>query len=177
MAKVSRENADYILGREHRKTPAYNMQTLTLPKLYPVKSINRAKPEFCKHLSFSSPDPDISKSDFLKWVVTIKFFLDADYWCTLEIHPSHWNYLQKSPLVDYPRFILLVKLSLANINKAGYNTCIVIDDAEFGGSNGGVWTHDLHDLRQRQYFTRWDESMVDQHREFGLFKAEPSESE
>ena len=157
MAKLSREEADFILGREHRKTPAYGMQTLTLPQPYQFKIIDSVKPEHCKHICFGPMPKDISKTDIVKWLATVRLYLNAGNWCTLEISMSHWDTVQESPLVNYPRFILLVKLPLANVDKIGYNACIVIDDTKFGGSNGGVWTHELHNLRQRQYFTRWDE--------------------
>lgn len=175
MNKVSREDADFSLGRENRNTPAQGMQTLTLPQAYQFRTIDSIKPEHCKHLCFGPVPKDISKTDIVKWLATVRLYLDAGNWCTLEISTSHWDTVQESVLVNYPRFILLVKLPLANIDKVGYNACIVIDDPRPEGSNGGVWIHELHNLRQRQYFTSWDE--CDTGRNYKFTSKNNSESE
>lgn len=166
MSKISREEADFILGREHRLTPANNMQTLFMSKIHPFKTINSIKQPHCKHICFGPMPSLLNTEEFKRWESIIRFYLDAEHWCTLEIYPEDWNAIQQSSLIGYHRFILLVKLSLANINNVGYNTCIVIDDAKHGDSNGGVWTHEVHNLRKREYFTRWDEFNGDTPRKF-----------
>jgi len=167
MDKITKENADFIFGREHRKTPANGMQTVKFTKPYPFKLINAVRPEHCRHLCFGPVSAnEVSKEEILRWESTIRFFLDANYWCTLEIYPSHWEIIQKSTLVKYSRFILLVKLPLANTDNLNYNTCIVLEDKE----SIGVWTHELHNLRQRQYFTHDDEYFGDAYRKFDRSK-------
>jgi len=164
MSNIPRQEAEFIIGREHRKTPAYGMQTLTCPVQAEFKHIDSIKPAHCKHLSFGPiPKTETSKAQIIKWTSIVRLYLEAGNWCTLEIDIAHWDLIQETALVNYPRFVLLVKLPLANVDKIGYNACIVIDDNEFGGSNGGVWTHELHNLRQRQYFTRWDDYHGDRH--------------
>ena len=39
---------------------------------------------------------------------------------------------------------------------------IKIDDKDFKATNPGVWTHSLHDLKDRSKFTSWDKYKNDE---------------
>jgi len=36
-----------------------------------------------------------------------------------------------------------------------YNTMIKLDDKGFNATNPGVWSHSLHELKDRENFTSW----------------------
>ena len=166
---TDRSDSDFMVGREIEHTPAYNMQTLFLPKIYPVKFIMSVKPKHCTHLYFGAnkgfPETVDSK-EFKIWEVTVLAFLKKGFWCTLDFQPHHWNLVMNSKLINEPRFIPLVSLEVPGIERANYNTCIKLDDTGIEATNGGVWVHELHNLRTRETFTRWDEYRGDKHHKF-----------
>jgi len=171
-----REECDYMWGREVERTPAYGMQTLFLPKPYSFKMINKIRPEHCNHLYFGAnkgfPTHKLSADEWLSWESTIRFFLDAGFWCTLDIPAHQWEDTLETCLVEYPRFILMVSLELPYIAQSGYNACLKLDDKSIEGHNGGVWVHELHELRDRTKFTRWDDYRNDKTGNFKMPQAE-----
>ena len=171
-----RSEGDFMVGREIENTPAKNMQTLFLPQLYPLQFIQNIKPQHCTHLYFGANKcfpAEITDKDFKKWEITISMFLKKGYWCTLDFQPQHWNMVINSRLTQFPRFIPLVALELPNIQQAGYNACVKLDDTDIEGKNGGVWVHEIHALRSRESFTRWDQYKGDKHYKFDKKNVDP----
>jgi hypothetical protein len=164
-----RSNSDFMIGREIENTPAKGMQTIFLPKMYPVKFIMAVKPQHCTHLYFGANKAfpnTIDGNEWKIWELSIMAFLRQGYWCTLDFQPQHWDLVVNSPLVEYPRFIPLVSLELPNIHVAGYNACVKLDDTNIEGNNGGVWVHSVHNLMTRETYTRWDNYRGDKHHQF-----------
>jgi hypothetical protein len=92
----------------------------------------------------------------------IKFFLDRDYLCTLDIDVSCSEGLLESGLTEYHNFIPMISVKLPYINQFGYNATLKIDDKDFQATNPGVWCHSLHDLQDRRRFTDWSQYTKDE---------------
>jgi hypothetical protein len=56
----------------------------------------------------------------------------------------------------------MISVKLPYISLLNYNTTIKIDDATWGATNSGVWTHQLHDLMSKDKYTYWDQYKNDQ---------------
>jgi hypothetical protein len=159
LTKITREDADYMIGREIENTPAKGKQTLFLAKWINPVTISKIRPEFCTHLYFgankSFPKEKLSAAEWNKWVNTITVFLHQGFQCTLDIPLSQYNDLMETSLVKHPNFIMMLSIELPSIQQAGYNACLKLDDVGVGGVNGGVWVHTLHDLRTKESYTSW----------------------
>jgi len=160
--KVSREDCDYMLGREIENTPAKGMQTLFIAKAgLPPTVIAKICPTFCTHIYFGAnkcfPKHKMNNDEWRYWERTIEIFLKQGYYCTLDIPVHQWNDVLETSLVEYPNFILMLSLELPYINQAGYHATLKLDDTSLGGVNGGVWCHQLHDLRDRKVYTAWND--------------------
>jgi hypothetical protein len=92
----------------------------------------------------------------------IRYFLDKDYVCTLDIDSSCAEGLVESMLTEYHNFIPMISVKLPYINQLGYNATLKIDDKDFRASNAGVWCHSLHDLQNRATFTDWSKYTKDE---------------
>ena len=77
-------------------------------------------------------------------------------WCTLDLDVGAAEGLLEGTLIDHPRFIPMISVKLPYTKLYNYNTTIKIDDKDFQATNPGVWCWNIHDLKQRDYFTSWD---------------------
>ena len=59
------------------------------------------------------------------------------------------------------RFIPMISVKLPHAETLGYNATVKIDDSDYRHSNPGVWSHQLHDLMDKNKFTSWDEYTSD----------------
>lgn len=158
------EAITFFTGIEIEKTPAYNMQTLFVVGVQSTLSIlELAGEHYCKHIYFganqSFPKIDTNDAEVWKqWEHMIQSFLDADYWCTLDIDASCVEGLVEGPLVEYRKFIPQISVKIPYLTQLGYNATIKLDDKDFAASNPGVWCYNLRDLTSTtsNAFTGWD---------------------
>lgn len=168
MNREGHNNISIFVGTEVEHTPAYGLKTLFVVGVQDVELIAAAYTAHkCKHIYFganqSFPYIDINDSiKWSKWETMIRYFLDKDYVCTLDIDSSCAEGLVESMLTEYHNFIPMISVKLPYINQLGYNATLKIDDKDFRASNAGVWCHSLHDLQNRATFTDWSKYTKDE---------------
>jgi len=154
------DNAIYFFGKEVEHTPAFGMDTLFVTGVQPetaIESILANASSEVNHIffganhSFNPTTPD----DWKSWDDMIAFFLDKDYLCSLDIPLSAVEEFNDGGLNDYLNFIPQIRVPIPYIKLWNYNTMLKIDDKDFNASNPGVWTHSLHELKDRNKFTPW----------------------
>ena len=156
----TRDNVDYFFGKEVEHTPAYGMYTLFVTGIQSPDKIAQHLTygaESVSHIFFGanhSFDPK-NNLDWQRWEDMITFFLDKDYLCSLDIPLSAVEEFNDIGLNDYNNFIPQIRVPIPYAKLWNYNTMIKIDDKDFNATNPGVWTHSLHELKDRNKFTPW----------------------
>lgn len=160
------EEISFFLGKEVEHTPAYDMKTLFIVGIQctteilkvlddPFTKVNTP----IKHLffganhSFSPTTP----TEWSNWENMIKFFLNRNYLCSLDIPISCVEEFHESGLCEYDNFIPQIRVPIPYIKLWNYNTMLKLDDRDFKATNPGVWSHSLHTLMDRKCFTDWNQ--------------------
>ena len=103
--------------------------------------------------SFNPQSPE----EWKLWEDMILYFLDRDYLCSLDIPLNAVEEFNDGGLNERDNFIPQIRVPIPYIKLWNYNTMIKIDDKDFKATNPGVWSHSLHDLKDRSKFTSWDQ--------------------
>lgn len=166
------EDAIFFVGKEVEHTPAFGMKTLFVTGIQPNETIRlRAIANECNHIFFGanhSFNPtthdylDWKNMAFFPWENMITTFLEDNFLCSLDIPMCAVEEFNKGYLNNFDNFIPQIRVPIPNIKSWNYNTMIKIDDRDFKASNPGVWTHSLHDLKDRTKFTSWDQYTNDE---------------
>ena len=159
------ESAIFFIGEEVEHTPAYSMKTLFVTGCQPPDDIAlHYHINKCEHIFFGanhSFKPDLSAEDvwseFEMWDNMIEPFLEEGIMCSLDIPLYAAEDTLEMHIVEYDNFIAQLRVPIPYIKLWNYNTMIKIDDKGFKATNPGVWTHSLHDLKDRSKFTDWRE--------------------
>jgi len=152
------DNAVFFTGVEVEHTPAFGMHTLFVTGIQPAEQITARLEKVGQHIffganhSFNPQTPDEWKA----WENMITHYLDMGYLCSLDIPLSAVEEFNDGPLNDYDNFIPQIRVPIPYIKLWNYNTMLKIDDKDFKATNPGVWSHSLHDLKDRSKFTPWD---------------------
>ena len=167
------DRAVFFTGREVEHTPAYGMNTLFVVGVQSIGIINSILDEqnayndnkkHFKHIFFGanhSYNPSIPK-EHDEWETMIRFFLDKDYLCSLDIPVNQVEEFHESGLCEYDNFIPQIRVPIPYVKLWNYNTMLKIDDKDFKATNPGVWSHSLHSLMDRNKFTDWSQYKNDQ---------------
>lgn len=154
------DTAQFFTGIEVEHTPAYGKNTLFVVGIQP--SINiwaQCSPRYTtiEHLFFGANHSfDVTtQEEFDVWEKQITEFLELDMLCSLDIPVNSASFVVNSKLNNYNTFIPQIRVPVPLVQKWNYNTMIKIDDIGFNKTNPGVWTHSLHDLKDREKFTDW----------------------
>ena len=157
------DNVQFFTGIEVEHTPAFGLKTLFVTGIQSfddiAKNLNGAK-----HIFFGanhSFNPQTPK-DWNAWERMIKFFLDKEYLCSLDIPINFAGEFNEGGLCESNYFIPQIRIPLPYIKLWNYNTMIKIDDKDFKASNPGVWSHSLHTLMDRSKFTNWSQYKNDE---------------
>jgi hypothetical protein len=165
MIREGHENADFFYGTEVEHTPAYGKRTLFVVGVQDVDVI-AAKLNGCEHIYFganmSFPNYDTNARGWIDWENMIKYFLDREYQCTLDIDVKCVEGLLESGFTEYHNFIPMISVKLPYLQQLGYNAIIKLDDKDFKSTNPGVWCHSLHNLLTRETFTDWSQYTQDE---------------
>jgi hypothetical protein len=149
-------NQPFSICLSRDKTPAEGLLTLFITGLQSAESITDA---VCNtnvsHLHFGKSHSFNPKSriDWHSWENTIIGFLKLGYMCSLDIHHTEIAEFNEGGLNEYDNFIPIIHVELPYIRLWNYNTVVKITDSFAGTSNPGVWSHSLHDLKDRNNFT------------------------
>ena len=147
----------FFFGQEVEHTPAYGMDTLFVVGVQSADLIESKLKSHIRHIFFGanhSFNPQ-NNLDWQHWETMITYFLDKDYLCSLDIPMSAVEEFNDGGLNDYNNFIPQIRVPIPYIKLWNYNTMIKIDDKDFKATNPGVWTHSLHELKDRAHFTDW----------------------
>lgn len=153
-----KDDVVFFTGVEVEHTPAFGMETLFVTGIQPTEQITARLTSLEEHIffganhSFNPKTPDEWKS----WENMITHYLDMGYLCSLDIPLSTVEEFNDGPLNEYDNFIPQIRVPIPYIKLWNYNTMIKIDDKDFKATNPGVWSHSLHDLKDRSKFTPWD---------------------
>ena len=159
MNREGHEDADFFLGTEVERTPAYGMRTLFVVGTHPVEHIEQHLYDGITHIFFGanhSFNPDKS-FEWDSWESMILYFLKLDYLCTLDIPIALSERFLEGLLIEYNNFVPQLRIPMPYIKQWNYNTMIKLDDKDFAATNPGVWCHNLHDLMDRSKYTDWQE--------------------
>lgn len=158
------DTVKFFHGIEVEHTPALGKQTLFV---IGVQSVDEIKTHLlgCEHIYFGANQSFPKKPEidtWRSWETMIKPFLDAGYWCTLDLDISALEEFHDGGLCEYRRFIPMISAKLPYIELLNYNAVLKIDDRDFEATNPGVWCHRVHDLMNSKHFTDWDQYTKDQ---------------
>lgn len=167
MNRENHESANFFFGKEVEHTPVHNKNTLFVVGIQAVEDIEHhvsLNPNGIEHVYFGA-NQSFPKSptavDWDIWSVMIRYFLNKNIWCTLDIDVADVEGLLETGLTEYSNFIPMISVKLPYLQQLGYNATIKLDDIDFAKSNPGVWCHSLHDLLDRSKFTDWTQYTQD----------------
>jgi hypothetical protein len=151
------EQVIFFKGKEIEHTPVYGMDTLFVTGIQPVDVIE-SHLEDIKHIFFGANHSfnPTGYEEHKAWEEMITYFLEKCFWCTLDIPMNQVEEFNEGGLNDFNMFIPQIRVPIPYIKLWNYNTMLKIDDKDFNATNPGVWTHKLHDLKDRSKFTSWD---------------------
>lgn len=152
------DNAVFFEGVEVERTPAFGMHTLFVTGVQPTSEITARLKEVGQHIFFGanhSFNPQTA-DEWRSWENMIEHYLNMGYLCSLDIPLSAVEEFNDGGLNEYDNFIPQIRVPIPYVKLWNYNTMIKIDDKDFKATNPGVWTHSLHDLKDRNKFTSWD---------------------
>jgi len=167
MNRQGHETASFFFGKEVEHTPALGLDTLFVVGVQSTDAIANAlsgTSRQIQHIFFGanhSFDPQ-TPEEWDSWENMITFFLARGYWCSLDIPIGAVEQFNDGGLNDYDNFIPQIRIPIPYIKLWNYNTMLKIDDKDFAATNPGVWTHSLHNLKDRNVFTDWSEYKNDQ---------------
>ena len=153
------DEVPFFYGTEVEQTPAFGKRTLFVVG---VQSINRIAEHVigCDHIYFGanmSFPRRPTYHEYRPWHDMIEYFLERDYWCTLDMDVDSMGEFHEGNLCEYRRFIPMISVKLPYINLLNYNAVLKIDDRDFESTNPGVWCHRVHKLTNPESFTDWDQ--------------------
>lgn len=157
----------FFIGVEVEHTPAYGLKTLFVTGVQSIDAIHSLiVSNDCTHIFFGAnhsfnPEPD-DYHTWKHWEEMIEYFLDQGILCSLDIPLSAVEQFNDGGLNDYDNFIPQIRVPIPYIKLWNYNTMLKIDDKDFKATNPGVWTHSLHELKDRSKFTDWSQYKNDE---------------
>lgn len=176
MNRDGHDQVSFFIGTEVEHSPAFGQNTLFVVGVQPVDTIKSVlndrnnlldNSKHITHIYFganqSFPNLHVNNGgEWAKWETMIHYFLDRDYWCTLDVDIASVEGLAESGLPERNRFIPMISAKVPYIRLLGYNATLKLDDVDFNHSNPGVWCHSLHDLQNRAQFTDWSKYTKDE---------------
>jgi hypothetical protein len=151
-------DVQFFIGIEVEHTPAFGLKTLFVTGVHTVEEI-AANLNGAEHIFFGanhSYNPQ-TYDDHKAWENMIRFFLDKEYLCSLDIPLGQVEEFNDSGLCESDNFIPQIRVPIPYIKLWNYNTMLKIDDKDFKATNPGVWSHSLHTLQDRSKFTDWSQ--------------------
>lgn len=158
---------DFFFGKEIEHTPAFGLSTLFVVGIQSIISIQEIldkSPEvehiyFGANQSFPYMLPDNARWE--SWVDMIDYFLNKNYYCTLDLDISCVEGLMHRKISMHSSFIPMISAKIPHIQSLNYNATLKIDDIDFQYSNPGVWCHSIHNLKNQNNFTNWSKYSKD----------------
>ena len=162
MKREGFDDIQFFVGSEVELTPMYGKTTLFVVGLHAAKDIMKHvanHPDGIQHVYFGANQsfPNLATDiEWKAWTKMISDVLAEGIWATLDLDISCVEGLADTGLCEHFNFIPMISAKLPYINQLGYNAVLKLDDRDFQATNPGVWCWNIHDLKQRDYFTSWD---------------------
>lgn len=163
MNRDGHKDANFFIGGEVEKTPAYAKKTLfvigrqNLDEIFKLAKENKVSHVFmgANHSYKATYD---AKDTY--WNDTITALLDKGYWVTLDYpaqqHGNLLNLLSKG-VWQSRLFVPLLSIRIPHVQTSNPNLTIKIDDINFKFTNPGVWCLHHHEATDSNRFTDWSE--------------------
>lgn len=164
-----RQEVTYFTGYEVEHTRCHGMKTLFVVGTPPLEEIldqlNKVGRKEINHVYFGTSQSfkpkSMSHGEYEPWDKIIIGCLRQDLWVTLDFGIEHIEGVIESGYNEYNRFVPMISCKLPYINQLNYNATLKLDDLTWGKTNPGVWTHQLHDLMDKDKYTHWDQYTQD----------------
>ena len=162
MKREGFDDIQFFVGSEVELTPMYGKTTLFVVGLHAAKDIMKHvanHPDGIQHVYFGANQSFPNLATDIEWKAWSKMISDVlaeGIWATLDLDISCVEGLADTGLCEHFNFIPMISAKLPYINQLGYNAVLKLDDRDFQATNPGVWCWNIHDLKQRDYFTSWD---------------------
>ena len=158
-----KEDVVFFIGNEVEHTPAFGMRTLFVTGIQSIESV-ASNLQGCEHIFFGANHSYNPRNydEHKAWENMIRFFLEKDYLCSLDIPLNQVEEFNDSGLCESNNFIPQIRVPIPYVKLWNYNTMIKIDDKDFKATNPGVWSHSLHTLMDRSKFTDWSQYKNDE---------------
>lgn len=167
MKREGHEEVTFFVGIEIEHLPTKGMKTLFVVGVQdPQRILAEAEKHNVQSIYFGANQSfELKKGceDWTAWETMILDVLHAkpSIWCTLDIDVAHVEGLQETALIENNRFVPVLSVKIPYIQQLGFNAVMKIDDKDFDATNFGVWTHQLHDLMDKDRFTHWHQYLDD----------------
>lgn len=156
----------FFTGNEVEHTPLRGEGLLFVIGIQPVDTIIKLADQNWARGVYLGADCSFnptSLESWNEWDQMVKGLIDADLWVTLDFSVEKAQMVQdRITYATHRKFIPMISVKLAHVEKFNYNAIVKIDDIGFNSTNPGVWCWPLHDLMDRDRFTDWDEYANDQ---------------
>jgi len=152
------DNANFFVGKEVEKTYTENMKTLFVVDLQRTSTVLRhAEKNNCKHIYFGANHSFkvLDGQEIQSIASQLKYFLDRNYYVTIDINPSYTKFTDITELLSYQNFTIVYGITIENVNEIKGNVIIKIDDKDFNATNPGVWCWSVRDMIDKKHFTDW----------------------
>jgi hypothetical protein len=163
------EIVKFFHGIEVEHTPAYGLMTLFVVGIRNVDDILKyADRNDCEHIYLGANQSFFPEGHVLghpgldDWDKLItKVLTNTKLFVTLDFDVKWVEHILDYGWTEHIHFIPMISVKLPYVTQLGYNASLKIDDIDFDKSNPGVWTHQVHDLLDRNRFTPWREYSSD----------------
>lgn len=167
-----RKEVTFFTGYEVEHTVAHGMYTLfvvSTPSLEEILDIakesqsNIDENKRVKQIYFGTSQSfnPVTYDDWKTWDKLIQGCLMQNYWVCLDFDSKYAEEIHEEGWCEEDRFIPMISIKLPYIKLYNYNATLKIDDRTWGATNPGVWTHQLHDLMNKEKYTHWDQYTQD----------------
>lgn len=156
----------FFTGTEVERTPLFGKELLFVIGIQSVDTIIKIADQNWVKGIYLGADCSFNPSSldsWAKWDQMVTGLIDANFWVTLDFSVDKSQLVQdKITYATHRKFIPMISVRIAHVEKFNYNATVKIDDIGFNSTNPGVWCWPLRDLMDRDRFTDWDEYANDQ---------------
>lgn len=159
-----KDSATFFVGNEVEKTLTEGMKTLFVVDLQRTATVLRhAEKNNCKHIYFGANHSYkvLDGQEIQSISSQLKYFLEKDYYVTIDMNPAYHKFTDITNLLSYPKFTVVYGITMENVTNLKGNVVIKIDDKDFKATNPGVWCWSVRDLIKKKHFTPWDKYGAD----------------
>lgn len=167
-----RQTRTFFTGIEVEKTPAFHTKTLFIVGTPSIETIDAEIQRLAdtgfvvEHLYFGTSQTFMDVDSPEKYEpfeqLIIHYLNNSNHWVTLDLDIGAVAWVIISNYIGHERFIPMISVKLPHIDRFNKNATIKLDDLRWGYSNSGVWTHNLHELKQTGHYTDWSDYSGDE---------------